>query len=150
MSEHIAMQVSSSYLLLGIFYPPPSPFPPHLILRRTPQRELKPDPLPRQLPVHFRISIQPIIHTASLLLIQHHLQHLTPILSRPCPLSYNLHRVHDVAQDGVVDGCQSARVRALLGLRGARAVGTFGARKDAAGGEDEDMAVGELLFEFAG
>lgn len=41
-------------------------------------------------------------------------------------------------------------MRAFLGLRGARAVGTFGAREDAPGGEDEDVAVGELLFEFAG
>jgi len=41
-------------------------------------------------------------------------------------------------------------VRAFLRLRSARAVGTFGAREDAAGGEDQDVAVGEFLFEFAG
>lgn len=49
-----------------------------------------------------------------------------------------------------MNGCQSAGVRALLGLRCARAVGTFGTRKDTAGGEDEDVAVGEFLFKFAG
>jgi len=32
-------------------------------------------------------------------------------------------------------------VGALLRLRGAAAVGTFGAGEDAAGGEDEDVAV---------
>ena len=38
---------------------------------------------------------------------------------------------------------------AFLRLRSARAVGTFGAGKDAAGGEEEDVSVGELFFEFA-
>ena len=47
-------------------------------------------------------------------------------------------------------GGQGTGAGPLLRLRGARAVGTFGAGKDAAGGEDEDVAVGELLFEFAG
>lgn len=36
----------------------------------------------------------------------------------------------------------------LLGLRGTGAVGTFRAWEDAPGGEDEDVAVGEFLFEF--
>ncbi len=49
-----------------------------------------------------------------------------------------------------MDGCQGAAVGPLLGLRGARAVGTFGTRENAAGGEDEDVAVGKLLLEFAG
>ena len=38
-------------------------------------------------------------------------------------------------------GRQGAAVRALLRLRGARAVGSFGAGEDAAGGEEEDVAV---------
>ena len=46
-------------------------------------------------------------------------------------------------------GGQGAAVRAFLGLRGAGAVRTFGAGQDAARGEEEDVAVGELLFEFA-
>ncbi len=41
-------------------------------------------------------------------------------------------------------------MRALLGLRGAGAVGAFGTGKNAAGGEEEDVPVGELLFEFTG
>lgn len=41
-------------------------------------------------------------------------------------------------------------MRAFLGLRSARAGGAFGSGEDAAGGEDEDVALGEFLFEFAG
>ena len=47
-------------------------------------------------------------------------------------------------------GSQGTRMRALLSLSGARAGGTFGSGEDAAGGKDEDVAVGEFLFEFAG
>ena len=46
-------------------------------------------------------------------------------------------------------GGQGTAVGAFLGLRGARAVGPFGAGEDAARGEEEDVAVGKLLFEFA-
>lgn len=46
-------------------------------------------------------------------------------------------------------GGQGTAVRALLRLGGARAVGTFGPGQDAARGEEEDVTVGELLFEFA-
>jgi hypothetical protein len=41
-------------------------------------------------------------------------------------------------------------VRAFLGLRGTGTVGALWARQDAPGGEDQDVSVGELLFEFAG
>ncbi len=47
-------------------------------------------------------------------------------------------------------GGQSAGAGSFLGLRGAAAVGSFGTGQDAAGGEDEDVAVGELLFQLAG
>ena len=47
-------------------------------------------------------------------------------------------------------GGEGAGVRAFLRLRRARAVGSFGARENAARGEDQDVPVGELLFEFAG
>ncbi len=45
---------------------------------------------------------------------------------------------------------QGAGVRAFLGLRGTGTVGALWARQDAPGGEDQDVSVGELLFEFAG
>lgn len=120
-----------------------------LVFSRSPQRELKPDPLPRQLSIHLRVSIKPIINPSPLLLIQHHFQHLTPILPRPRPLPHNLNRVHHVSQNRIVHGGQGAAVRAFLGLRGTRAVGTFGPRENTARGEEEDVAVREFLFEFA-
>ena len=47
-------------------------------------------------------------------------------------------------------GGQGAGARPLLRLRGARAVRAFGTGQDAARGEEEDLAVGELLLELAG
>lgn len=37
-----------------------------------------------------------------------------------------------------------------MSLRGTAAVGAFGTGEDTAGSEDEDVAVGEFLFELAG
>jgi len=53
-------------------------------------------------------------------------------------------------QDAVVNGGQCAGSWALLLLRCAAAVGALRARKDAAGSNDEDVAVGELLLKLAG
>jgi hypothetical protein len=47
-----------------------------------------------------------------------------------------------------VDGRQGTRAGALLLLRVARAGGALGAGQDAARGEDQDMAVRELLLEL--
>ena len=113
-------------------------------------RELKIDPLARQALVHLRVSIKPIIHTTSLLLIQHNLEDLAPVLARAGALTDDLDRVDQIAEYGVVDGRQRAGARTLLRLRGAAAVAALGAGQDAAGGDDEDVAVGELLFEFTG
>ena len=49
-----------------------------------------------------------------------------------------------------MDSGEGARARALLGLRCAAAVAAFGAREDAARGDDQDVAVAEFLLEFAG
>jgi hypothetical protein len=126
------------------------PPPRYSILRRTAHWELKPYTPPRQLLVHLPIRIESVIHTAPLLLIQHDLQHLAPVLLRPDPLPHNLDWVHHIRQNRLMDGRECSRARTLLGLVRAAAVGAFGAREDAAGCEDEDMAVRELLFELAG
>ena len=47
-------------------------------------------------------------------------------------------------------GSQRARARAFLRLRGAGTVRAFGTGENAAGGEEEHLAVGELLLELAG
>ena len=132
--------------------PPPTDLPlyPNLILCRPPHRKLKPNPPPRQLPINLTISIKSIIHSPPLLLIQHDLHNLTPILPCPSPLAHNLNGENQIPQDGVVDGRQCAAAWAFLRLRGPRSVGAFWAREDAATGEDEDVAVGEFLFKFAG
>jgi hypothetical protein len=49
-----------------------------------------------------------------------------------------------------MNGGQSTRAWSFLGLRGAAAVRAFGPGKDTAGSEDENVAVGEFLFELAG
>jgi hypothetical protein len=49
-----------------------------------------------------------------------------------------------------VNGSEGAAAGPLLGLRGAGSVGALGAREDAARGDDQDVAVGEFLLEFAG
>lgn len=49
-----------------------------------------------------------------------------------------------------MDSGESPRARALLSLVGARAVGTLGTGEDAAGSDQEDVTVGELLLELTG
>ena len=121
-----------------------------LILRPSTHWELKPHTPPRQPPVHLRIGIQSEIHTSPLLLVQHHLENLTAVFPRASAFADDLDRVDEVGQDGVVYGGEGAGTRTLLGLRGTGTIGPFGTGKDAAGGEDEDVAVREFLFKFAG
>lgn len=121
-----------------------------LILRRPTLRELEPNTSPRQLPINLGISIQPIIDSTPLLLIQHDLQHLRPILASPSPLAHNLDGINQIGQDGVMHCRQGAGAGTFLRLRGARPVRAFGAGKNTARGEDQDVAVGEFLFELAG
>lgn len=49
-----------------------------------------------------------------------------------------------------MDGGQCSGAGSLLCLAGAGSVGALGAGENAAGGEDQDVAVGELLLEFTG
>jgi hypothetical protein len=49
-----------------------------------------------------------------------------------------------------VHGSECSGTGAFLRERGARAVGALGAGQDAARGEDQDVAVGELLLELTG
>jgi hypothetical protein len=49
-----------------------------------------------------------------------------------------------------VDSSESSRLGTLLGLGRARAVGTLGAGENAAGSNDQDVAVRELLLELTG
>ena len=125
------------------------PFP-CLVIRTAAQRELKAANPTGQFPIHLRVSVQSVVYTTTLLLIQHNLQHLTSILLGPQSLANNLNRVDHISEDSVVHGSEGSRAGTLLGLACAGAVGALWAGQDAAAGEEEDMAVGELLLEFAG
>ncbi len=49
-----------------------------------------------------------------------------------------------------MDSCECAGAWALLGLRCAATIAALWAWEDAAGGDDQDVAVGELLLQLAG
>jgi len=125
-------------------------FPPHLVLNSSTLRELKVNTTTRQLLVHLGVSIESVVHTTLLLLIEHNLQDLASILLGAQSLADNLDGVDEVGEDGIVDGGQGSGAGALLRERGARAVGALGAGENAARGEDQDVAVGELLLELTG
>lgn len=118
----------------------------HLVLSGAALRELKAYPTARQPSIHLRVSIESIINTTSLLLIQNDLKNLATILLGTDALTDDLNREDEVGQDSVVHGSQCSATGALLRLRCARPVGTLGTGEDAAGGEDENMAIGELLL----
>lgn len=113
-------------------------------------RELEVDALPRQALVDFAVGIEPVVDTTSLLLVEDALQHLAAVLAGAGALADDLDRVDEIGEDGIVDGGECAGSWTLLSLRCAAAVAALGAGENAARGDDEDVAVGELLLELAG
>ena len=122
----------------------------NLVVRATRNGELEASHSASELPVHLGVGVESVIHTTALLLIQDDLQHLAAIFLGASSLADDLNGVDDVSEDGVVNGGQSAGTGALLLLGGAAAVGALGAGENAARGQDQDVAVGELLLELAG
>lgn len=112
--------------------------------------ELEVDTLAGQTLVDLRVGVEAVVNTTTLLLVEDDLEDLGAILLGAQTLSDNLDRVDEVGKDGVVHSGQSTRTWALLGLAGAAAVAALGARQDAARGNDEDVAVGELLLKLTG
>jgi hypothetical protein len=121
-----------------------------LVLNSSTLRELKVNTTTRQFLVDLRVRIESVIHATLLLLIKHNLQDLASILLGPQSLANDLDGVDEVGEDGVVDSSQSSRAGTLLGEGGARAVGALGTGENTARGEDQDVAVGELLLELTG
>ena len=115
----------------------------------TALRELEVDTFASQTLVDLAVGVESVVHTTPLLLVEHDLEDLAAVLPSAHTLADNLNRVDEIREDGIVDGGECARARALLGLRGAAAVAALGARQDAAGGNDQDVAVRELLLELA-
>lgn len=112
--------------------------------------ELETNTTTSQLLVNLRVSIESVVNTSLLLLIEDNLQDLAAIFLGAETLADDLDGVHEVGEDGVVDGGQGSGTGSLLGLRGAGAVGALWAGEDTARGEEEDVAVGELLLKLTG
>ena len=73
-----------------------------------------------------------MIDGVPLLLIENDLEHLAAVFLCAQALAHDFDGEDQVGQDGIVHGGQGSRARALLRLRGARAVGALRAREDAA------------------
>lgn len=112
--------------------------------------ELEVDTLASEALVDLRVGVEPVVNTATLLLVKNDLEDLAAVLAGTETLANDLDGVDEVGEDGVVDSGQSSRTRTLLGLGAARAVGALGAGKNAAGSNDQDVAVRELLLELTG
>lgn len=122
----------------------------HLVLSSTSLGELKGDTTASKLAVDLGVGVEAVVDAAALLLVENDLEGLGAVLLGAEALADNLDGEDEVSQDGVVDGGQGAGAGALLGGGVARAGGALGAREDAARGEDQDVAVGELLLELTG
>lgn len=66
-------------------------------------RELKIDTFASQALVHLRVSVEPVIHTPTLLFIEHDLEKFTAILSCPDTFTHNLNRIDEVGKDSIMD-----------------------------------------------
>lgn len=113
-------------------------------------RELEVDTLAGQTLVDLRVGVEAVVDTTTLLLVEDDLEELAAVLAGADALADNLDGVDEVGEDGVVDGREGAAARTLLGLRRPAAVAALGAWQDAARGDDDDVAVGELLLELTG
>lgn len=111
--------------------------------------ELEDDVAASQASVNLGVGVESVVDTTTLLLVEDDLEGLAAILLGAETLANNLNGEGQVAQDSVVDGGQGARTGTLLLLGVAGAGGSLGTGQDAAGGEDQDMAIRELLLELA-
>jgi hypothetical protein len=112
--------------------------------------ELEVDVAASEAAVDLGVSVQAVVDATTLLLVKDDLEELAAVLLGAETLADNLNGVGEVGQDGVVDSGESAGAGTLLLLGVARAGRALGAGQDAARGEDQDVAVGELLLELTG
>ena len=113
-------------------------------------RKLEVDTLACQPLVDLRVGVEAVVDTTALLLVENDLEDLGTVLLGAQTLANNLDWVDEIGKDGVVDSGEGSAAWALLGLRGAAAVAALWAGQNAAGGNDEHVAVGELLLELTG
>ena len=112
--------------------------------------ELKGDVAAGETAVDLSIGVDTVVDASTLLLVKDDLEDLAAVLLGADALADNLNGVAEIGEDGIVDSSQSAGAGTLLLLGVARAGRALGAGQDAARGEDQDMAVGELLLELTG
>lgn len=122
----------------------------HLVLSAGGLGELEGDTAAGQLAVDLGVGVQAVVNTTTLLLVEDDLEGLGTVLLGAKTLADDLDGVDEVGQDGVVDGGQCAGAGTLLLLGVARAGGSLGAGQDAARGQDQHVAVGELLLQLTG
>jgi hypothetical protein len=102
----------------------------------------------RQPLVHLLVRLHAVLHRGLLLLVQDDLEDLAAVLALQDATADDLDGVDQVGHDGLVDGLEGTRTRALLLLAVSAAVGALGSGEDAAGCDDDDMAVRELLLQL--
>lgn len=112
--------------------------------------ELEGDAAAGELAVDLGVGVEAVVDAATLLLVEDDLEELGAVLLGAEALADDLDGVDEVGEDGVVDGSEGPRAGALLLEGVAGAGGALGAREDAARGEEDDVAVRELLLELAG
>jgi hypothetical protein len=112
--------------------------------------ELEVDTLAGQALVDLGVGIKTVVDAATLLLVEDDLEDLGVVLLGADALADDLDGVDEVGEDGVVDGGQGPGDGTLLGLGGAAAVAALGAGQDAAGSDDQHVAIRELLLELTG
>lgn len=112
--------------------------------------ELEGDTTAGELAVDLRVGVQAVVDATALLLVEDDLEGLAAVLLGAETLADDLDGVDEVDQDGVVDGGEGPGAGALLLLGVAGAGGALGAGEDLALGDDQDVAVGELLLELTG
>ncbi len=121
-----------------------------LVVGGTALRELEVDVAACQTAVDLRVGVEAVVNTTTLLLVKDDLEGLGAVLLGADTLANDLNGVGEVGKDGVVDSSQSAGAGTLLLLGVAGAGRALGAGKNAARGQDQDMAVGELLLKLTG
>lgn len=112
--------------------------------------ELEVDVAASQSSVDLRVGVESVVNATALLLVEDDLEELAAVLLGADALADDLDGVGEIGQDGVVDGGQGAGTGALLLLGVAGAGRALGAGEDAARGQDQDVAVGELLLQLTG
>ena len=112
--------------------------------------ELEVDTLAGEALVDLGVGVKTVVDTTTLLLVEDDLEDLGVVLLGADALADDLDGVDEVGEDGVVDGGEGPGDGTLLGLGGAAAVAALGAGQDAAGSDDQHVAVRELLLELTG